>query len=74
MTSSIVLLLMDKVIQPLGIDGYVLPSILVLGLDILVFYGLVSYLPNLLSKVIKVATLGLGNQSWAYWSLPYSVH
>ena len=62
MTSSIVLLLMDKVIQPLGIDGYVLPSILVLGLDILVFYGLVSYLPNLLSKVIKVATLGIGNR------------
>ncbi len=62
MTSSIVLLLMDKVIRPLGIDGYVIPSILVLGLDILVFYGLVSYLPNVLSKVIRVATLGIGNR------------
>ena len=62
MTSSIVLLLMDKVIQPLGIDGYVIPSILVLGLDILVFYGLVNFLPNLLSKVVKVATLGIGNR------------
>ena len=62
MTSSIILLLMDKVIQPLGIDGYVLPSILVLGLDILVFYGLLSYLTNLLYKVIKVATLSIGNR------------
>ena len=62
MTTSIVLLLMDQVIQPLGIDGYVIPSILVLGLDLLVFYALVNFLPNLLSKIIKVATLGIGNR------------
>ena len=62
MTSSIVILLMEKVIHPLGIDSYVLPSILVLGLDVLVFYVLVKYVPDLLSKVIKVATLGIGNR------------
>ena len=62
MTSSIALLLMDKVIEPLGIDGYFVPSLLLIGLNIVVFYCLINYVPNLLAKVIKIATLGIGNR------------
>tara|TARA_B100000900_G_scaffold71316_1_gene56676 strand:+ start:182 stop:694 length:513 start_codon:yes stop_codon:yes gene_type:complete len=62
MTSTISLFLIDKVLKPLGVGGNVFPSLLLILLNVVVFYVLIKYMPNILSKVIKVATLGIGNR------------